>query len=49
MEKFAVRLQKDCIRLSAVYPNRQRVTLPACTADLVGPFSIPKFPTVKAG
>ena len=49
MEQFAGRLQKDCVHLSALYPNRQRVTLPAFTADLMGPFSVPKFPTVKAG
>lgn len=48
MEQFAMRLQV-CIRLSALYPNRWRVTLPAFTADLMGPSSAPKFPTVKAG
>lgn len=49
MEQFTVRLQKDCVCLSALYPNRQRVTLSAFIADLMGPFSVPKFPTVRAG
>lgn len=48
MEQFAVRLQ-DCVRLSALYPDRERVTLPAFTAELVGPFSVPKYPPVKVG
>lgn len=49
MEQFAVSLQQDGICLSAPCPYRQRVTLPAVIADLMGPFSAPKFPTVKAG